>query len=247
MSRYIIVGDIHGNYKGVKKLLLKVEYKPLEDILIFIGDYNDHENIPGYSSKKTIDFLINLKKKSNYIYFLLGNHDFWLRDWFINGGTPNSIWLKQGGRETFKSYGINNINDTEDILNFFPQSHINFYKNVIQDYYIDNNLVSIHGGFTNVDQMSFISLNKKLPFEQLYQMIWDRHFIFTKLDEEKKIFNQYFGDRFLIVGHTPYGPYKSKLNNKWILIDGGSKAGKEQLGVIIKNNQSYFVNEDGFL
>ena len=237
MSRYIIIGDIHGNYKGINNLLTTISYKPQEDKLIFVGDYNDHQDIPCYSSKKTIDFLLDLKEKSNNTFFLLGNHDLWLREWFDKGGMPNSIWAKQGAIETFKSYGINNINDAKNQLNKFPESHINFYKTIIQDYYFDKNLIVIHGGFTNVGQMHTISLNETLPYEQLYQMIWDRRFIFTKLEEENKLFKQYFGDRFLIVGHTPYGPYQNKLNNKWILVDGDSKRGKKQLGVIIKNNQ----------
>ena len=96
-------------------------------------------------------------------------------------------------------------------------------------------------------QMHTISLKEKMPYEQLYQIIWDRRFIFTKLEEEKRLFNKYFNDRFLVVGHTPYGPYRSKINDKWILVDGDSKRGKKQLGVVIKDNQSFFLNEDGYL
>ena len=247
MNRYVIIGDIHGNYKGVKKLLNSIEYQPSSDILIFVGDYTDYNNILGYSSKKTIDLLLELNQKSNNTYFLLGNHDLWLREWFDKGGIPHTVWIKQGARETFESYGIYNLNDAENQISKIPKIHIDFYKNIIQDYYYDENIVSIHGGFTNAGQMKTISLNKSMPHEQLYQMIWDRRFIFTKLQEEKIMFNQYFNDRFLVVGHTPYGPYRSKLNDKWILIDGNSKMGKKQLGVIIEGNKSYFVNEDGFL
>ena len=247
MKRYILIGDVHGNYKGVEKLLNAVSYKPSTDILIFIGDYIDHQTLNAYSSKETIDLLLSLKSQSNAIYFLLGNHDLWLKEWLNKCGVVNPIWKKQGAIETFRSYGINNLDDAKNQINKIPDSHIDFFKNIIQDYYYDDNLVAIHGGFTNASQMHTISLSKKLPYEQVYQMIWDRRFIFTKLKEENKLFRNYFDDRFLIVGHTPYGPYKSQLNKKWILIDGDSKTGKKQLGLIIENNQSFFVNEDGIL
>ena len=170
-----------------------------------------------------------------------------MREWFNKGGIPNTIWIKQGARETFESYGIYNLSDAENQISKIPKIHIDFYKNIIQDYYYDENIVSVHGGFTNASQMKTISLNESMPYEQLYQMIWDRRFIFTKLQEEKKMFHQYFNDRFLVVGHTPYAPYRSKLNDKWILIDGNSKMGKNLIGVIIEDNNSYFISEEGYL
>ena len=247
MSRYILIGDVHGNYNGVNKLLDIVSFKPSTDILIFVGDYIDHQKLNDYSSKNTIDLLLNLKNQSNNIYFLMGNHDLWLREWLCKNEFINPIWKKQGAIETFRSYGINNLDDAKNQIDKFPDSHIDFFKNIIQDYYYDENLVAIHGGFTNASQMHTISKKEKLPYEQLYQMIWDRRFIFTKLEEEKKVFKNYFGERYLIVGHTPYGPYQNKLNEKWFLIDGNSKNGKKQLGLILDNNQSFFVNEDGYI
>ncbi len=245
MIRYIIIGDIHGNYNGVDNLLKVASYNPRKDILIFIGDYIDYQYNPNYSSQETINLLLDLKNQSDKVYFLLGNHDLWLRDWLNKSGKINPIWKKQGAIETFKSYGIQNLEDIQNNLSKFPNTHINFFKNIIQDYYCDENLVAIHGGFTNAGQMYTISKNEKLPYEQLYQIVWDRRFIFTKLKEENILFNKYFGDKFLVVGHTPYGPYQSSINSKWFLIDGNSKAGKKQLGLIIQNKETYFVNEDG--
>ena len=59
-----------------------------------------------------------------------------------------------------------------------------------------------------------------------------------KIDKEENIqFKKYFGNRYLVVGHTPYGPYTSEINKKWILVDGNSKAGKDQLGLILKDGE----------
>ena len=102
----------------------------------------------------------------------------------------------------------------------------------------------VHGGFTNPGQMDVISQGLKLEYEQIYQVIWDRRFIFSKLNEENILFKKYFGDRYLVVGHTPYGPYTSEINKKWVLVDGNSKAGKAQLGVILSDSGCSFIIED---
>ena len=244
MVRHIIIGDVHGNHLGVKKLLKSVHYNPNNDILVFVGDYNDHHFLPNYSTKKTIDLMIKLKKESSSVYYVLGNHDLWFREWLNKGGIPNPIWIKQGADETFKSYGIKSLNDAEGNIDKISKSHIEFYNNVIQDYYIDDSIIVIHGGFTNIGQMSSISNEQILEYEQVYQMVWDRRYIFTKLNKDKDIFEKYFNNRYLIVGHTPYGPYENNLNNKWLLVDGGSKSGKLQLGVIIENGDHLFITEN---
>ena len=244
MNRHIIIGDVHGNHIGVSKLLQNVNYNKSNDILIFVGDYNDYEDIPNFSTKKTIDLLIDIKQKSDNVFFVLGNHDLWFREWMINGGIPNSIWIKTGARQTFKSYDIHNLEKAEYEKNNIPNAHIEFYKNDIQDYYIDDKVVVIHGGFTNPGQMHTISNMEKLNSEQLYQLIWDRRFLFTKLKQEKLLFEKYFGERFLVAGHTPYGPYSNEINPKWYLIDGGSKMGKPQLGLVISDDINYFVSEE---
>ena len=59
MNRRIIIGDIHGNYKRVEKLLSSAQYLSSEDILIFVGDYNDHLELPGFSTRKTIELLLS--------------------------------------------------------------------------------------------------------------------------------------------------------------------------------------------
>lgn len=244
MNRRIIIGDVHGNYKGVEKLLSSTNYLPSEDILIFAGDYNDHLELPGFSTRKTIELLLSLKEQSDKAFFVIGNHDLWFREWFEAGGLPNPIWIKQGARETFKSYDIHKLRESESQLDKIPNTHKDFYINDLQDYYLDDEVVVVHGGFTNPGQMAAISKSEKLEYEQIYQIIWDRRFVFTKLQEEKSLFEKYFDDRYLVVGHTPYGPYQSEINQKWVLVDGGSKMGKAQLGVVISDSSCYFISEN---
>ena len=56
MARTIIVGDIHGCYKELKKLLKKVSFHEDEDWLISLGDLMDR----GRQSYEVFDFFENL-------------------------------------------------------------------------------------------------------------------------------------------------------------------------------------------
>ena len=93
-----IIGDIHGE---ITKLKLLVKF--IKDIvdrpeLIFIGDYLDK----GESSKKTLDFLIQLKNELKCV-FIEGNHEY---QW-LNVSKENNIeeyLLKYGGKLTINSF-----------------------------------------------------------------------------------------------------------------------------------------------
>ena len=67
--RKFAVGDIHGCLHLLKKLIDIIQ-PTNEDTIIFLGDYIDR----GPDSKGVIDFLIDLKDKTNCI-FLIGNHE----------------------------------------------------------------------------------------------------------------------------------------------------------------------------
>lgn len=59
--RLLYISDIHGQYSALAALLEKI--KPAsEDVLIFLGDYVDR----GPDSRRVIDLLLQLKKKSRY-------------------------------------------------------------------------------------------------------------------------------------------------------------------------------------
>lgn len=79
-SRIIVFGDIHGCFKAAERSVqLANEEKALA---IFLGDYVDR----GPDSIKTLEILIEAKKKNPDWIFLRGNHDQMLLD-LINGIT----------------------------------------------------------------------------------------------------------------------------------------------------------------
>jgi len=153
-KRTLCLGDTHGALKALKQCLERANFNPLEDELIFLGDYTD-----GYSeSAELIEYLIELERTMTYdCIFIMGNHCKYTKDWLLNGQTPRN-WLTQGGAATIESY-IRTGYLTKD-------SHKDFFK-ACNLYYIDEeNRGFVHGGFTS---------NRGLGHEQYEaDYYWDR-------------------------------------------------------------------------
>ena len=162
----IVIGDPHGRFRSLDPLLEKAGYDPSEDQLIFVGDYIDGFPRKNFDAKKLIQRIIDLKTENDDVILLLGNHDWWMRDWIRQGDVePLDIWYTQGGEITLKSYGIDvprakmTYNNVKDLI---PKSHVQFFEELIPSYY-DDKLVTVHGGFTNSRDM--LGVLEKAPLE----------------------------------------------------------------------------------
>lgn len=131
----MVIGDMHGALRALEQVFERAKITPLDN-LIFLGDYVD-----GWSdSIDLVSYLIHLKNKQNCI-FLRGNHDDLCHDWLTNK-TNNPEWVLHGGQSTIDGYN----NSPIEVID----SHINFYKNLI-NYHIDNkNRLFLHAGFSNM-------------------------------------------------------------------------------------------------
>ena len=100
--RRIIIGDVHGHFEGLMRLLDAIV--PGEhDQVYFLGDLIDR----GPDSAKVVSFV----KDSPY-HCILGNHEQLMIDAFPKGRpfTPAlQAWLYSGGRATVASYGDSGI------------------------------------------------------------------------------------------------------------------------------------------
>ena len=107
-KRLYAIGDIHGRFDLLEQLLemigVDAEDAPTEDdkILIFLGDYVDR----GPDSKRVLDLLSMPPPAGFQMICLKGNHEDMLLQ-FLDGEGAMISWLKNGGRETLKSYGLN--------------------------------------------------------------------------------------------------------------------------------------------
>lgn len=186
-NRILVVGDVHGAYLALKKILKKCNLSN-DDLLIFLGDYVD-----GWSeSPKVIDYLIELKESYQCI-FLQGNHDELLLKWFLTK-EDNPLWIKHGGQSTINAY--------KNIDNSTIEKHIHFLKNLTPYYVDERNRLFVHAGFTNPNGI------EHEYFPKMYH--WDRTLWETALalnenlspdsllyPKRLKLFEEIF------IGHTP--------------------------------------------
>jgi serine/threonine protein phosphatase 1 len=96
-SRRIFIGDVHGHYDGLMKLLDSMALDSTDKVY-FLGDLIDR----GPKSCQVVSFV----KQSGYSS-LLGNHEQLLLDAFPNGKlAPQALqaWLYSGGQTTVTSY-----------------------------------------------------------------------------------------------------------------------------------------------
>jgi serine/threonine protein phosphatase 1 len=101
-QRRIIIGDVHGHYKGLMTLLHAIAPGQADQVY-FLGDLIDR----GPDSLHVVDFV----QRSGY-NCLLGNHEQLMIDSFPNGkpfSPALQAWLYSGGRATVASYGETGI------------------------------------------------------------------------------------------------------------------------------------------
>lgn len=98
----IVIGDVHGCYDLLTKLIDKL---PKNSGLCFVGDLIDR----GPDSKKVVDFV-----KDDGHACVMGNHEQLLVN-AMNHREEVNLWLSNGGGTTIKSFG-----DTETIREYLP-------------------------------------------------------------------------------------------------------------------------------
>lgn len=104
-TRIYAIGDIHGRSDLLEPLLARIEEHislspSARPIIVFLGDYVDR----GPSSRQVIDRLVQLTESREAV-FLKGNHEEYLLK-FLENSSFLSSWLRLGGLDTLRSYGL---------------------------------------------------------------------------------------------------------------------------------------------
>ena len=97
MTRRIFIGDIHGHYDGLMRLLEAVD-PGHEDQVYFVGDLIDR----GPQSRQVVEYV-----RQNGHQCVMGNHEQLLLEAFPNGEAHMPAfqgWLYSGGQSTLSSY-----------------------------------------------------------------------------------------------------------------------------------------------
>ena len=149
-KRLFAIGDIHGCYDSLKKMIEEVIKLQKIDKLILLGDYIDR----GKKSKEVIDFIIQLLEQKFDIVPLMGNHETMLLD-AIKNEKNVSKWIQNGGVQTLKSFKISSIKNLDS-------KYVKFF-NTLKYYYLFNEFLFVHAGFND---------NMVNPFSDFYSMIW---------------------------------------------------------------------------
>ncbi len=217
MGRRWVIGDIHGANKALIQCLDRAQFDRQQDLLICLGDLCDRW--------PEVDMVFDTLLTINNLVLLLGNHDEWAMEWFINGIAPH-IWITQGGNKTIESYSLE-----------VPQKHIALLKNALLYYEMDNKLF-VHAGFNPLADISKQDRN---------MLLWDRSFIRTALhhnrhDEHHKLTR--YDEVYL--GHTPtlnFGQAKPMKICEVYLVDTGAGWKGGVLSIMDIDTKEYFQSD----
>lgn len=251
MSRTLVIGDIHGNYKGFKQALERCNFNNDIDTLISLGDVVD-----GHSeSFEVVEELLKIKN----LIAVKGNHDDWFNKWIETGVNP-SDW-QQGQKATGLSYlshsrpnqawmGANNdLTRFEPAIrtNDIPDQHINFFANQLP-YYEDNerSMLFVHGGF-----------NRHYPLNEQGDVLWwDRDLWSQALSYEGMIrgpldikppFKMVDEFKEIFIGHTSTQFWGKDIPmnaaNIWNLDTGGGFKGK--ISIMDIDTKEYWQSDNG--
>lgn len=209
-----VIGDVHGNYRGLLQCLERSGFDKENDKLISLGDIAD-----GWSEvPECVDTLLSIKN----LVAIRGNHDVWCYDWFMHGRTP-LLWTQQGGKATMDAYVR-----TGQIVDKF---HKDFWEEQI-DYHIDDeNRLFIHGGW---DYLEGFPRGAELPVNAgsiAKECHWDRSLLegarsaFGDKNREGK-FKALEQFKEVYIGHTAMNGEPRQFGNLWNMDTGAGWYGK---------------------
>jgi serine/threonine protein phosphatase 1 len=101
MSFTFAIGDIHGCHEQLQDLLRALEFRYDSGTVVFLGDYVDR----GPDSRAVVERVMGGPAKAGWQWIALkGNHEEMMVD-ALRSGRSSSMWLANGGAETYDSYG----------------------------------------------------------------------------------------------------------------------------------------------
>ncbi len=199
--RILAIGDIHGEYERLCSLWAQVDYKPDEDLLIFLGDYIDR----GADPLGCLQLILEIRRLSPYVITLSGNHELMLREYFQNHDIAEPLvgddWTFNGGKTTFLQLQKLQEEEPDEFRRIRTFLYALPYVAFCGPY------IFTHAGLD--ENRSFV--------EQREEMLWKRD-----------AFQTYAGNPFLIVGHTPVQYFGSSYHepllfkNRVLYLDTGS-------------------------
>lgn len=197
MRKIFAIGDIHGCYEKLYRLIGQIDIDWQRDTLVMMGDYIDR----GPESFEVVQYLADLKATSRHMILLKGNHEDMLEKYLA--GEAVLSYLLNGGIQTLRSYQAHRKNRFAPLI---PAYHMDFFASLCL-YYETDDYVFVHAGLRD---------NVPLSLQKSEDLLWIRD-PFIRSDHD-------FGKR-VIFAHTPF-PEPLVLENK-IGIDTGAVYGNK--------------------
>jgi serine/threonine protein phosphatase 1 len=188
-TRVLTVGDIHGVYDKLIKLMDKICFSPEDDLLVFLGDYIDR----GPDSVKCLQYVFDLQhSQPESVVCLLGNHEVMMTSYFMqkHGSYNNLIedyadaWLDNGGFETLRQLNKLDRERREELVEWAANLPVQFRY---QEFFF------CHAG---------IDAGLPLEVQNEFDMLWKREGWRDK----------YNGKETIVVGHTPVQKVKKQVD-----------------------------------
>lgn len=246
--RTFVIGDIHGNYKGLLQVLERSGFDMEQDMLITLGDIVD--GCP--DSYQCVEKLMEIPNRID----IRGNHDKWFYDW-MDGKGHEPKWA-QGGLATVKSYAKAHSRplhahksyerDMFDRprpvyrVNFFPYqitvNHKEFFHKQAKFYVDDKNRAFVHAGYTHPK-----GLGHEDPYIYMWtRELWEKHAMIPS-QSIPKLLKPY--DK-IFIGHTQtidWDETKPMLRyNTWNL-DTGAGHPKGKLTIMNVDTEEYWQSD----
>jgi serine/threonine protein phosphatase 1 len=180
LNRRIVIGDIHGCHKTLKKLIESQVKPEKDDQIYFVGDYIDR----GPRSREVLDYIMEMKHKGFNLFPVKGNHE----ELFVKAISSEKYlqaWIQNGAEETLRSFDVpeGKHNDYEGLM-LIPEKYITFLTDL--PYYYDlKDYIIVHAGL-NLTSPDF--------YRDTHAMLWSR---------EIKGLNLLKNGTSIIHGHTP--------------------------------------------
>lgn len=214
MLNHYVIGDVHGCFYTLKKLISKL---PKDADIIFVGDLVDKGNF----SKEVVEFVIE-----NRYQCVLGNHEYLMLN---NINDLNSQWATVkgfGGAKTIESY-----KDDKEIL----EKHLEWIK-TLPSYIVYDKYFITHGfGLPYYKRRD--EAKSKLP------LMGNRNTFTCKVEWGHDWEEDYLDyDIFNIFGHD-YGS-KPTSTQKYHNIDSGCVYGEKLTAISLVNRELITVSTD---
>lgn len=221
MKRLLAIGDIHGQYALLEKLLGLVA-PTTDDQLVFLGDYVDR----GPETSRVISCLLALQAAFPHTVFLRGNHEqlmldalaewHYLDNWlplrsqsarFNSGATDadSRLWLHNGGYDALQSYGIDQFPPVTPLAaEAIPTQHLDFLQ-ATRFWHREREFLFVHAGM-----VPHLPLEAQDP----YDLLWMRPAVPGE------------NGTVLVVGHSPTRDGEASIEPGLIRLDTGAGYGR---------------------